>query len=299
MDDWPVVIAVLGPLMLKLAAERTAGAVPYDVTPEHTRGARAALGPDKLLAVEQKVCLQTDSTAARGLARRELHRYPTIATTGYVWASQKPTSRMAVRTDLSMRWCSGAIRDDYQRPEGPSGSGRHSTLHSAGPCGGRHGSARPNPDGARRCLSLLKQLFTADAVAGNRRFGPVSNGKRPRLMSAVSRTPGRLELLKGFGRTPVADALEFNAGPAFESLVRRKLWVGGTRLRLGGTAAASRIAMVMTALPHEREMVIPLRSIEKLKPICRPRRRSTTPFALVSRAADLPPAIDRPAPTAV
>src|SRR5271157_4221659 len=57
--EWPLVIAALGPLMLKLAAERTAGAVPYNVTPEHTRAARAALGPDKLLAVEQKVCLQT------------------------------------------------------------------------------------------------------------------------------------------------------------------------------------------------------------------------------------------------
>jgi probable F420-dependent oxidoreductase len=73
--EWPVVIAALGPLMLKLAAERTAGAVPYNVTPEHTREARAALGPNKLLAVEQKVCLETNPAAARGLARRELHRY--------------------------------------------------------------------------------------------------------------------------------------------------------------------------------------------------------------------------------
>jgi probable F420-dependent oxidoreductase len=48
------------------------------VTPEHTRAARAALGPDKLLAVEQKVCLQTDPSAARRLARRELHRYMTL-----------------------------------------------------------------------------------------------------------------------------------------------------------------------------------------------------------------------------
>jgi probable F420-dependent oxidoreductase len=76
--DWPVVIAALGPLMLKLAAERTAGAVPYNVTPEHTRTARAILGPDKLLAVEQKVCLETDAATARGLARRELHRYMTL-----------------------------------------------------------------------------------------------------------------------------------------------------------------------------------------------------------------------------
>jgi probable F420-dependent oxidoreductase len=76
--EWPVVIAALGPLMLKLAAERTAGAVPYNVTPEHTREARAALGPHKLLVVEQKVCLQTDAPTARGLARRELHRYMTL-----------------------------------------------------------------------------------------------------------------------------------------------------------------------------------------------------------------------------
>jgi probable F420-dependent oxidoreductase len=73
-----VVIAALGPLMLKLAAERTAGTVPYNVTPEHTREARAALGPDKLLVVEQKVCLETDAVAARCLARRELHRYMTL-----------------------------------------------------------------------------------------------------------------------------------------------------------------------------------------------------------------------------
>jgi probable F420-dependent oxidoreductase len=72
------VIAALGPLMLKLAAERTMGAVPYNVTPEHSRQARAALGPNKLLAVEQKVCLQTDPVAARGLARRELARYLTL-----------------------------------------------------------------------------------------------------------------------------------------------------------------------------------------------------------------------------
>jgi probable F420-dependent oxidoreductase len=78
VGEWPVLIAALGPLMLKLAAERTAGAVPYNVTPEHTREARAALGPDKLLVVEQKVCLETDPVAARGLARRELHRYMTL-----------------------------------------------------------------------------------------------------------------------------------------------------------------------------------------------------------------------------
>jgi probable F420-dependent oxidoreductase len=79
--DWPLMIAALGPLMLKLAAERTAGALPYNVTPDHTREARAALGPHKLLVVEQKVCLETDASTARGLARHELHRY--MAMTNY------------------------------------------------------------------------------------------------------------------------------------------------------------------------------------------------------------------------
>ena len=79
--EWPLMIAALGPLMLKLAAERTAGALPYNVTPKHTREARAALGPNKLLAVEQKVCLETDPVAARGHARRELRRY--MAMTNY------------------------------------------------------------------------------------------------------------------------------------------------------------------------------------------------------------------------
>jgi probable F420-dependent oxidoreductase len=79
--EWPLMIAALGPLMLKLAAGRTAGALPYNVTPEHTRKARAALGLHKLLAVEQKVCLETDPVAARGHARREMRRY--MAMTNY------------------------------------------------------------------------------------------------------------------------------------------------------------------------------------------------------------------------
>jgi probable F420-dependent oxidoreductase len=80
-EDWPIVLAALGPLMLKLAAERTAGAVPYNVTPEHTRAAKAVLGPDKWLAVEQKVCLETNPEKARALGRAELKRY--MALTNY------------------------------------------------------------------------------------------------------------------------------------------------------------------------------------------------------------------------
>jgi probable F420-dependent oxidoreductase len=60
----PTVLAALGPQMTALAAARTAGALPYNVTPEHT--ARAILGPDQWLCVEQKVLLVTDAKGPRG-----------------------------------------------------------------------------------------------------------------------------------------------------------------------------------------------------------------------------------------
>ena len=71
----PVVLAALGPKMLALSAERTRGAVPYNVTPRHTAKAKAILGPNKWLAVEQKVTLETDPRRARALGRKELARY--------------------------------------------------------------------------------------------------------------------------------------------------------------------------------------------------------------------------------
>jgi probable F420-dependent oxidoreductase len=74
-DSWPVAIAALGPLMLKLAAQRTRGALPYNTTPAHTAEARKALGPDKWLVAEQKVTLETDPAKARALGRAELARY--------------------------------------------------------------------------------------------------------------------------------------------------------------------------------------------------------------------------------
>ena len=76
--DRPVAIAALGPRMLELAAERCRGAIPYNVTPEHTVRARAILGPGRWLAVEQKICLLEDAEAARAAARKELARYMTL-----------------------------------------------------------------------------------------------------------------------------------------------------------------------------------------------------------------------------
>jgi probable F420-dependent oxidoreductase len=68
-------LAALGPKMLQLAATRTAGAHPYNVTPEHTALAREILGPSGLLMPEQTVALTPDADTARRLGRAYLERY--------------------------------------------------------------------------------------------------------------------------------------------------------------------------------------------------------------------------------
>ncbi|GAB3272823.1 LLM class F420-dependent oxidoreductase [Kineosporia babensis] len=68
-------LAALGPKALELARDRSAGALPYLTTPEHTRIARQALGPDRLLIPEQKVVLSEEPDEARGLARAVLKMY--------------------------------------------------------------------------------------------------------------------------------------------------------------------------------------------------------------------------------
>jgi probable F420-dependent oxidoreductase len=68
-------LAALGPKMLELSRDRTAGAHPYLVTPEHTASARAILGDGVLLAPEQGIILETDPTIARGMARKALENY--------------------------------------------------------------------------------------------------------------------------------------------------------------------------------------------------------------------------------
>ena len=63
------VLAALGPQVLKLAAQRSAGAHPYLTTPEHTGQARNLIGNTVFLAPEHKVVLTTDADAARQVGR--------------------------------------------------------------------------------------------------------------------------------------------------------------------------------------------------------------------------------------
>jgi probable F420-dependent oxidoreductase len=69
------VLAALGPKMLDLARERSAGAHPYFVPVAHTRAARERLGPEPLLAPEQAVVLDPDPARARETARAHVTRY--------------------------------------------------------------------------------------------------------------------------------------------------------------------------------------------------------------------------------
>ncbi len=84
LDDYGVpaerrVVAALGPRVLKLSAQRSAGAHPYLTTPEHTSYARELIGPSAFLAPEHKVVLTTDAEQARAVGRKALDIYLNLA----------------------------------------------------------------------------------------------------------------------------------------------------------------------------------------------------------------------------
>jgi probable F420-dependent oxidoreductase len=66
------VLAAIGPRMLRLARERSAGAYPFMITPDYTAQARAVLGQDVSLAVGQLAVVERDPRRARELARGPL-----------------------------------------------------------------------------------------------------------------------------------------------------------------------------------------------------------------------------------
>jgi probable F420-dependent oxidoreductase len=68
-------LAALGPKMLDLAGERSAGTHPYFVPVEHTKVARDRLGPGKLVAPELACVVETDADRARAVARTYAELY--------------------------------------------------------------------------------------------------------------------------------------------------------------------------------------------------------------------------------
>ncbi|HET6742826.1 MAG TPA: TIGR03620 family F420-dependent LLM class oxidoreductase [Kribbella sp.] len=88
--DVPVerrLLAALGPRMLKLAGERTAGAYPFLTTAAYSADARKVLGPDKLLAVSHLAVVETDADRARAIARDTISFFTTIP--GYAASLQR------------------------------------------------------------------------------------------------------------------------------------------------------------------------------------------------------------------
>jgi probable F420-dependent oxidoreductase len=77
-----LVLAALGPRVLRLAAHKTAGAHPYLVPPEYTRQAREILGAGPLLAPEQKAVLESDPDKARAIGRPRV-QFPYLGVVNY------------------------------------------------------------------------------------------------------------------------------------------------------------------------------------------------------------------------
>jgi probable F420-dependent oxidoreductase len=73
-----MLIAALGPKMLELARDRTAGTHPYFVPVAHTRFARSVVGDDRVVAPEVSVVLETDPERARAAARGFMELYLTL-----------------------------------------------------------------------------------------------------------------------------------------------------------------------------------------------------------------------------
>jgi probable F420-dependent oxidoreductase len=78
------VLAALGPKMLRLSAERSAGAHPYLVNPDYTRSARTTLGDRPLLAPEHKIALVDDRDEGLRRAREGLAIYLDMGMQNYL-----------------------------------------------------------------------------------------------------------------------------------------------------------------------------------------------------------------------
>lgn len=70
-----IVLAALGPRVLRIAAERSVGAHPYLTTPRHTEIAREVMGDGPLLAPEHKVMVGVELDDAVTTGRETVKRY--------------------------------------------------------------------------------------------------------------------------------------------------------------------------------------------------------------------------------
>jgi probable F420-dependent oxidoreductase len=164
----PVLVAALGPRMLEVTRELADGSHPYLVTPAQTAAVRAALGPDKLVAVEMGAVLTSDRETALRRAHAHLDIYTGPA-------------------ELPQQLAAGRLRRNGPRPRRLRQAGRstHRVGRRSGDpqartrASGRRGRPRlrPGPDGlplrrtdraVARARSRTRRRMTARA---DRRFG--------------------------------------------------------------------------------------------------------------------------------
>jgi probable F420-dependent oxidoreductase len=118
-----IVVAALGPKMLRLAGDRTAGTVPCLVTPDHTRRARAVLGAGKLVLPGHFALIEPDPARARGAS-------PTTRATSVAWASPTTTSPARAAIASSTRSSRTATRPPSRRGCWPTGPRARTTSAS-------------------------------------------------------------------------------------------------------------------------------------------------------------------------
>ena len=141
----PIVLAALGPKMLELAAERTAGAHPYNTTPEHTAMAREVMGPDAGLFVEQKVILTEDADLARATGAKVLKFYSRAP--GYVNAWKRMgftdddiSTQSSRLVDAIVAWGSAESIENRLQEHADAGA-THVCIHPLDP---NEGQGRPD-----------------------------------------------------------------------------------------------------------------------------------------------------------
>lgn len=146
------VLAALGPKMLELSAERSAGAHPYLVNPAYTRTARGVLGDGPLLAPEHKLVLGSDVALTRRQARQGMSFY--LGMRNYA----ANLERLGFTEDDLADGGSDAVIDDLVAQGGPEGVAAVLRAHLE--AGADHVVAQPIP-GETDLLGTLARLAPA------------------------------------------------------------------------------------------------------------------------------------------
>ncbi|GAA1594354.1 LLM class F420-dependent oxidoreductase [Nocardia ninae] len=145
-------VAALGPRVLKLAAQRSLGALPYFVPSTHTARARAEIGPDALIATEHKVVLTDDPQQAHAVAEGTVGFY--LGLTNYA-----SNLRRLGFTDEELTDPGSRVFDAVIAHGSPEHVAAELTAHLD--AGGNH---------------VAVQVLNEDYLAGLRTLAPLLNG---------------------------------------------------------------------------------------------------------------------------